>query len=304
MNYTEVFTPFARHDIIRLMIALTICQIDILIWILGGRESSIWNKTSSTCLVWSHLRLFFLKARFQKCPHEHTLLLKLEIMGKYSLCDYMLMTFFFFGNDSVMFDDCNKFMIDEFEMSDLGKMHYFFGLKVMQSNDEIYVSQKKYVREILDRFKMTNYNSINTPTEVALKLIKEGDGEKVDSTLYKQIVGNLMYLIATRPNIMYSVSLISRHIESLTKKHLLVFKRILHYLQGTKDFGIFYKKGEKSDMICFIEEIKMIEGQLKGLFHGHLRRIPLLHYQAQKLNLLLLQLVLVKLFGLGESMNN
>ena len=78
-------------------------------------------------------------------------------------------------------------------------------------------------------------------------------GKKVDNTLYKQIVGSLMYLTATRPDIMYSVSLISRYMENSTEMHLLAAKRILQYLQGTKEFELFYKKGEKSDLIGFID---------------------------------------------------
>ncbi|XP_069146145.1 uncharacterized mitochondrial protein AtMg00810-like [Solanum lycopersicum] len=159
----------------------------------------------------------------------------------------------FTGNDSAMFSDFKKSMMDEFEMTDLGKMHYFLGFEVVQSDDGIFVSQKKYVREILNRFKMKNCNSADTPVEFGLKLNNAGRGAKVDNTLYRQIVGNLMYLTATRPDIMYGVSLISRYMESPTAIHLLAAKRIFRYLQGTKDFGLFYKKGEKSDLIGFVD---------------------------------------------------
>ena len=100
---------------------------------------------------------------------------------------------------------------------------------------------------------MKNCNSAYTPVEFCLKLNKSGRGAKVDNTLYRQIVGNLMYLTATRPGIMYGVSLISKYMESPTKIHLLAAKRILRFLQRTKDFGLFYKKGEKSDLIGFVD---------------------------------------------------
>ncbi|KAF7147957.1 hypothetical protein RHSIM_Rhsim03G0172600 [Rhododendron simsii] len=100
---------------------------------------------------------------------------------------------------------------------------------------------------------MKNCNSVSTPTEFGLKLTKDHDGKKVDSTLYKQIVGSLMYLTATRPDIMYSVSLISRYMENPTELHLLVAKRIFRYLQGTWKFGLFYKKGERSDLRGFTD---------------------------------------------------
>ncbi|CBI35129.3 unnamed protein product, partial [Vitis vinifera] len=86
-----------------------------------------------------------------------------------------------------------------------------------------------------------------------LKLNKDHGGKKVDSIIYKQIVGSLMYLTATRPDIMHSVSLISRYMENPTELHFLAAKKICRYLQGTKDFGLFYKKGKRSDLIGFTD---------------------------------------------------
>jgi hypothetical protein len=100
---------------------------------------------------------------------------------------------------------------------------------------------------------MKDCNPVSTPTEFGLKLNKNHKGKKVDNTLYKQIVGSLMYLTATRPNIMYYVSLISRYMENLTEMHLLAAKRILRYLQEIRDFGLFYKKGEKLKLFGFTD---------------------------------------------------
>ncbi|KAG6478573.1 hypothetical protein ZIOFF_062016 [Zingiber officinale] len=108
------------------------------------------------------------------------------------------------GNDSDMITKFKRSMMLEFDMSDLGKMHYFLGIRIVQSATGIFISQKKYAQEILDRFQMENCNSVNTPAEVGLKLVRNPEGRKVDSTLYKQIIGNLMYLTATRPDIMHA----------------------------------------------------------------------------------------------------
>ncbi|RVW92788.1 Retrovirus-related Pol polyprotein from transposon TNT 1-94 [Vitis vinifera] len=96
-------------------------------------------------------------------------------------------------------------------------------------------------------------NPVSTPTQFGLKLNKDHGGKKVDSIIYKQIVGSLMYLTATRPDIMHSVSLISRYMENPTELHFLAAKKICRYLQGTKDFGLFYKKGKRSDLIGFTD---------------------------------------------------
>ena len=89
---------------------------------------------------------------------------------------------------------------------------------------------------------MKDCNPVLTPTELGLKLTKHGAGKMVNATLYKQIVGSLMYLTSTRPDIMYAVSLISRYMENPSEVHLLAAKRIFRYLKGTTDFGIMYKK--------------------------------------------------------------
>ncbi|XP_058003631.1 uncharacterized protein LOC131180053 [Hevea brasiliensis] len=111
----------------------------------------------------------------------------------------------FTGSDNLMFEEFKKSMMVEFEMTDLGLMHYFLSIEVVQSTNGIFVSQKKYLREVLDRFQMKDCNPVSTPTEFGLKLDKDHEGKKVDSTLYKQIVGSLMYLTATRPDIMHSL---------------------------------------------------------------------------------------------------
>eukprot|EP00261_Vitis_vinifera_P031906 XP_019073149.1 PREDICTED: uncharacterized protein LOC109121912 [Vitis vinifera] len=141
----------------------------------------------------------------------------------------------------------------EFEMFDLGMMHCFPGIEVIQSSTRIIISQKKYVREILDKFQMKDCNPVNTPSEFGMKLNKNNGGKKVDDTFYKQIVGSLMYLMATRPDIMHVVSVISRYMECPTEIHFLAAKRIFRYLQGTKEFGLFYKNGENPDLFGFID---------------------------------------------------
>ncbi|XP_071918955.1 secreted RxLR effector protein 161-like [Coffea arabica] len=88
---------------------------------------------------------------------------------------------------------------------------------------------------------------------MGLKIIKELEGNKVDSTLYKQIVKSLMYLTATRLDIMHAISLISRYMENPKETHLLIVKRILRYLPGTIEYGLFYKNDEKSNLFGFID---------------------------------------------------
>ncbi|GMI66347.1 hypothetical protein HRI_000304000 [Hibiscus trionum] len=107
--------------------------------------------------------------------------------------------------------------------------------------------------DMLDKFGMKNCNHVCTPTEVGLKLVRDSGGKEINNTSYKQIVGSLMYLTATRPDIMHAVSLISRFMECPKEMHLLAAKRILRYLKGTASYGLFYKRGEKTNLFDFTD---------------------------------------------------
>ncbi|KAK2978053.1 hypothetical protein RJ640_001015 [Escallonia rubra] len=147
---------------------------------------------------------------------------------------------FFTGNCVKMFDDFKKEMANEFEITDIGLMSYYLGIEVKQRDDGIFISQEAYAKEVLKRFNMENCNPISIPIEVENKLsshVKEGP---IDRTLFRSWVGSLRYLTCTRPDILYAVGYISRYMENPTTYHFKVAKRILWYLKGTIDLGIFY----------------------------------------------------------------
>jgi hypothetical protein len=159
----------------------------------------------------------------------------------------------FIGNDQKLFAQFKNSMMSAFDMTDLGRMRFFLGIEVLQRTDGIFISQRKYAQEILERFKMDQYNSVHNPAVPSFKLTKDEEGIKVDSTLYKQIVGSLMYLTATRPDLMFIVSLISRYMESPAESHLLAAKRVLKYIKGMTNFRIFYKKGGNAEFFGYMD---------------------------------------------------
>eukprot|EP00253_Pinus_taeda_P033359 PITA_33359 len=115
---------------------------------------------------------------------------------------------------------------------------------VDQSENGVFIYQDKYLEAVLKRFNMQNNKATVTPTVMGMKLTKEDSSKYFDPKLYKSIVGSLMYLTTTRPDIMHAVSLISRFMERLKKTHWQATKRILRYVNGTKGFGIFYSSSE------------------------------------------------------------
>ena len=145
-------------------------------------------------------------------------------------------------------------MMNEFAMTDLGKMRYFLGIEVFQSCEGIFIGQKKYIKDLLDKFNMLDCNLVKNPIILGTRLLKTDEGAEVNNTLFKQLVGSLMYLNATRPDIAHSISLISRFMEHPKDSHFLVAKRILRYLQGTRNLGIFYKACEgKKELISYTD---------------------------------------------------
>jgi len=133
----------------------------------------------------------------------------------------------------------------EFDMTDLGRMRYFLGIEVIQSDVGIFICQRRYAREMLARFNMTKCNPVRNPIVPGTALSKDDEGTSVDATKFKQVVGSLMYLTVTRPDLMFGVSLISRYMATPKASHWAATKRILRYVKGTIEHGILYQKGRK-----------------------------------------------------------
>ncbi|GKV07267.1 hypothetical protein SLEP1_g19063 [Rubroshorea leprosula] len=150
-----------------------------------------------------------------------------------------------------MIEDFKRSMMHEFEMTDLGLMSYFLGIEVMQREDGIFICQKRYASELLRRFHMHNCNPARTPVEVGTKLFKEGYDVRVNPTFFKQLVGSLRYLTCTRPDISYGVGLISKFMEFPRQSHLQVAKRIMRYLKGTFDHGLFYSSSSNCALVGY-----------------------------------------------------
>ncbi|GKC85440.1 putative ribonuclease H-like domain-containing protein [Tanacetum coccineum] len=123
-------------------------------------------------------------------------------------------------------------MKDKFQMSSMGELTFFLGLQVQQRKKGIFISQDKYAHEILRKFNYSDVKSASTPIDLEKPLVKDGDADDVDEHLYRSMIGSLMYLTASRPNIMFAVYACARFQVSLKTSHLLAVKRIFRYLKG------------------------------------------------------------------------
>ena len=177
--------------------------------------------------------------RFTKSKFDSNLYYKVEDDGVMILLLYVD-ELFLIGKE-ILISECKKKLATEFEMKDLGTMHYFLGLEVWQFPDEIFLNQEKNTIEILKRFGMLDCKAINTPMVKNLKLLSGDSLEIVDVTLYRQIIGSLIYLKNTRPNICFTMNTLSQYMVEPRHVHLVAAKQVMRYLKGTLDYGLRYK---------------------------------------------------------------
>ena len=136
----------------------------------------------------------------------------------------------------------NDAMDHTFSMTDLGLLSQFLGLKIAQSQNGIKIHHSKYALDFLNKFNMKDCKPSKTPFFSGVKLEEAGSSPMVNYTLYKQLIGCLLYLTDTRPDIYYEVSFTSRYMDQPHEIHWRVAKRILNFSQGTRTHGIFTKK--------------------------------------------------------------
>ncbi|GJS69540.1 retrovirus-related pol polyprotein from transposon TNT 1-94 [Tanacetum coccineum] len=159
-----------------------------------------------------------------------------------------------FGSTSQnLCDDFTKIMNDEFEMSMMGELNFFLGLQIKQIEDGIFFNQSKYIKEMLKKSGLEDSKPTKTSMSTEIKLTKDDESDSVDSSKYRGMIGSLLYLTASRPDIMFSVCLCARFQENPKTTHLEVVKRIFRYIRGTSHLGLSYPKGTGIETVVFAD---------------------------------------------------
>ncbi|GKA42274.1 putative ribonuclease H-like domain-containing protein [Tanacetum coccineum] len=146
-----------------------------------------------------------------------------------------------------------KLMHEKFQMSSMGELTFFLGLQVKQKKDGIFISQDKYVVEILKKFEFTEFKTASTPMETQKPLLKGEDGKEVDVHMYRSISGSLIYLTSSRPDIMFTVCACARYQVNPKVSHLHAVKRIFRYLKGQPKLGLWYPKDSPFDLVAYTD---------------------------------------------------
>jgi hypothetical protein len=277
VDYEETFAPVAKINTIRILMSLAanrgwpLQQLDVKNAFLNGDlEEEVYmavppgvnldpTKGKTVCKLRKALyglkqspRAWFgrfsntmKRFGYRQCNADHTLFFKKKD-GKMTVLivyvDDMVLT----GDDPSEIEDLKKHLATKFEMKDLGELKYFLGIEVARSKQGISLSQRKYTLDLLAEVGMLDCKPVDTPIEANHKLgLAEEDEEMADRGEYQRMVGRLIYLSHTRPDIAYAISIVSQFMHAPSKRHMAAVTRILKYLKGTPGKGLLFSKNEQ-----------------------------------------------------------
>ncbi|GJU93944.1 putative ribonuclease H-like domain-containing protein [Tanacetum coccineum] len=261
IDYDEVFAPIARIEAIRLFLAYALFK-DFVVYQMDVKSAFLYGKIEEEVYVCQ-------PPGFED-PDFPDRVYKVEkaLYGLHqaprawyeTLSTYLLDNGFQRGKiDKTLFikrGACiafEKLMHEKFQMSSMGELTFFLGLQVKQKKDGIFISQDKYVAEILKKFGFTKDKTASTPMETQKPLLKDEDGEEVDVHMYRSMIGLLMYLTSSRPDIMFAVCACARYQVNPKVSHLHAMKRIFRYLKGQPKLGLWYLKDSPFDLVAYTD---------------------------------------------------
>jgi len=147
---------------------------------------------------------------------------------------------YFGSNEESMSQNFSSIMQQEFEISLLGELTYFLGLQVQQTKDGIFLSQTKYLKQIMKKYGMEDYKPICTPMITRCSLSSNDESPTMNQPEYRSMIRSILYLTGTKADIMHVVGIVGRFQANPKESHIEAIKIIFKYIQGTQDFGLWY----------------------------------------------------------------
>ncbi|GJW06666.1 reverse transcriptase domain-containing protein [Tanacetum coccineum] len=257
INYDEVFALVARIEAIRLFLAYAsfkefmVYQMDIKSAFLYVKKA-LYGLHQALRAWYETLSTYLLDNRFQRGKIDKTLFIRKD-KGDILLVQVYVDDIIFGSTKKSLCIEFEKMMHKKFQMSSIGELTFFLGLQVKQKEDGIFISQDKYVTEILKKFCFTDVKTASTHMETQKPLLKDEDGEEVDVHLYRSMIFSLMYLTSSIHDIMFVVYAYARYQVNPKVSHLHVVKRIFRYLKGQPKLGIWYLKDSPFDLVAYTD---------------------------------------------------
>ncbi|GJZ04041.1 putative ribonuclease H-like domain-containing protein, partial [Tanacetum coccineum] len=202
-----------------------------------------WYETLST---------YLLENGFRRGIIDKTLFIKKD-KGDILLVQVYVDDIIFGSTKKSLYVEFESLMHKKFQISSIGELTFFLGLQVMQRDDGIFISQDKYVADILKKFEFVTMKITSTLIETNKALLKDKEAENVDVHLYRSMIRSLMYLTASRPDIMFVVCACARFQVTPKTSHLHAVKRIFRYLKGQPKLGLWYPRDSPFDLEAFTD---------------------------------------------------
>ncbi|KAJ9545374.1 hypothetical protein OSB04_025081 [Centaurea solstitialis] len=283
IDYNETFAPVARIEAIRMFLAyaahkdFTVYQMDVKTAFLNGvlkeevyvsqpegfvdkdhpdhvyiLDKALYGLKQAPREWYDSLSQFLVESGYSKGKIDNSLFIKRE--GEHIMLVQIYVDDIIFGSTCSSFcDTFSKLMMTRYEMSMMGELNFFLRLQVKQLSAGIFINQAKYIKDILKKYNLENAKIMKTPMSPSCALDSDPDGTVVDVTTYRGMIGSLMYLTASRPDIMFSTCLCARYQSKPKVSHLKAVKRIFRYLKGTINLGLWYPKGSGYELTGYTD---------------------------------------------------
>ncbi|GJU26470.1 putative ribonuclease H-like domain-containing protein [Tanacetum coccineum] len=244
--YDEVFAPVARIEAIRQFLAYAsfkdfVFEDPEFLDRVYNIEKALYGLHQAPRAWYETLSTYLLDNRFQRGKIDKTLFIK-RVKGDILLVQVYVDDIIFGSTKKSLCTEFEKLMHKKFQMSSMGELTFFLGLQVTQKDDGIFISQDKYVDEILKKFGFSTVKTASTPMETSKSLMKDENAKDVDVYLYRSMIGSLMYLTSSRPDIMFVVCACARFQVTPKVSHFHVVKRIFRYMKGQPKLGLWYPR--------------------------------------------------------------
>lgn len=190
---------------------------------------------------------------YQQSSADHTLFTKHYSNGKCTIPSVYMNDILITGDDSDNITRLKAILSSEFEVNDLGLMKYFLGMEVARSKEGITVSQRKYTLNLLSETGMLSCKSSDIPLDPTLKLQARTTEAAVDRGRYRRLVGRLIYLAHTRPDIGFAVSMVSRFMINPSEVHMEAVMKILRYLKASPGSGLMFRKSSDREVKVYTD---------------------------------------------------
>ncbi|GJU55623.1 putative ribonuclease H-like domain-containing protein [Tanacetum coccineum] len=256
IDYDEVFAPVARIEAIRLFLAYA-SFMGFMVYQMDVKSAFLYGQIEEEVYVCQPPgfedpdypnKVYKVVKALGKI--DQTLFIK-KLKGDILLVQVYVDDVIFGSTKKELCLEFEKLMHDKFQMSSMGELTFFLGLQVKQKADGIFISQDKYVTDILKKFDFQDIRPASTPMDTEKHLLKDSDGDDVDVHLYRSMIGSLMYLTSSRPDIMFAVCACARFQVIPKVSHSYAVKRIFRYLKGKPKLGLWYPRDSPFDLVAY-----------------------------------------------------